>query len=296
MRGKRWAVLSAACALLLAGCTAAPAPTTASVRPTADAPSPATPSPSPTGAPLTVAALGDSLSRGFDACAGFGDCPEVSWSTGTDPRVDSVADRLGALRDAAITRVDAARSGADSSDLARQVEEVVPRSPDLVTLLMGANDVCRPSVETMTPTDVYASRIDAALDRLSSGAPRATVLVASVPDVTALLPVAAGDETARFLWSRLNGCATVLEEPRSTSADAEARREAVRTRIAEYDEVLRTACAAHARCVYDDGALTAYRPELSQLSALDYFHPSVRGQAELAALEWRALRGSGLTP
>ncbi|MFD1720182.1 GDSL-type esterase/lipase family protein [Amnibacterium endophyticum] len=295
MRGKRWGVLVALGALLLAGCTAAPPPA-AAPRPTADAPSPPAPSPSPTGTPLTVAALGDSLSRGFDACAAFGDCPEASWATGTDPRVDSVADRLGALRDATITRVDAARSGADSSDLARQVETVIPHSPDLVTMLMGANDVCRPDLTEMTPAPVYTERIDAALDRLAAALPDATVLVASVPDVTALLPVAGGDPTARFIWSRLNGCSTVLEAPQSTSAAAELRRDEVRARVAEYDDALRAACAAHPRCVYDDGALRAYRPELAQLSALDYFHPSIAGQAELAALEWRALTSSALVP
>ncbi len=297
MRRTGIAAAALAALLLLTGCTARPpAPGSTPTRATAGAPSPASPSPRLTGAPLTVAALGDSLSRGFDACARYGDCTEVSWSTGTDPRVDSVADRLSRLREAPVTRVNAARSGAESDDLDRQVTAVLPRDPDLVTLLIGANDVCRSSVDEMTPTTVYADRVVPALDRLSSGLPSATLLVSSVPDVTALLPAAKDDSTARFIWSRLGGCATVLDDPRSTSIDAELRRQAVRSRIAEYGTALRLACAQHPRCVYDGGALQEYRPELAQLSALDYFHPSVAGLTEVAALQWRALEDSGLLP
>lgn len=297
MRGTGWAAGALATVLLLTGCTAQPAaPARTPERATAGAPSPAAPSPELTGAPLTVAALGDSLSRGFDACAKYGDCTEVSWSTGTDPRVDSVADRLSRLRQAPVTRVNAARSGAESDDLARQVEAVVTRDPDVVTMLIGANDVCKASTDQMTPTADYADRIVSALDRLSSALPSATLLVASVPDVTALLPAAKDDATARFIWSRLGGCATVLDDPRSTAITAELRREAVRSRIDEYDTALRLACAQHVRCVYDGGALHEYEPELAQLSALDYFHPSVAGLTEVSALQWTALEDSGLLP
>ena len=296
MRSTGWAAGALAAVLLLTGCTAQqPAPARTPERATAGAPSPATPSPRLTGPPLTVAALGDSLSRGFDACARYGDCTEVSWSTGTDPRVDSVADRLSRLRQAPVTRVNVARSGAESDDRARQGEAAVPRDPDLVTLLIGANDVCRASTDQMTPTTLYADRVVSALDRLSTALPSATLLVASVPDVTALLPAAKDDPTARFIWSRLGGCATVLDDPRSTGITAELRRQAVRSRIEEYDTALRLACAQHPRCVYDDGALHGYEPELAQLSALDYFHPSVAGLTEVAALQWEALEASGLT-
>lgn len=298
MRGLRSVVLAAAVAVVLAGCTPAAAPERSpQPRATAAAPSAApTPTVQLTGEPLTVAALGDSLSRGFDACAQYGDCPAVSWSTGTDPRVDSIASRLSARLSAPITAVNVARSGAMVEDLDRQVGLALEQQPDVITLLIGANDVCRASTAQMTPTEQYADAVVSALDRLTSGAPEATVLVASVPDVTALLPAAAADPTARFIWSRLGGCTTVLQQPQSTAISAELRREAVRSRITEYDAALRLACAQHDRCVYDGGALNAYRPELSQLSALDYFHPSVSGLTEVAALQWSALEASGLLP
>lgn len=45
-------------------------------------------------APASIAAVGDSITRGFDACSVLADCPEVSWVTGNDPAVRSLAARL----------------------------------------------------------------------------------------------------------------------------------------------------------------------------------------------------------
>ncbi|MGG8406484.1 SGNH/GDSL hydrolase family protein, partial [Streptomyces sp. 12297] len=37
--------------------------------------------------PSSIAAVGDSITRGFDACSVLADCPEASWATGNDPAV-----------------------------------------------------------------------------------------------------------------------------------------------------------------------------------------------------------------
>jgi lysophospholipase L1-like esterase len=279
------AVSGLAVVLVLSGCTTpstTPSPTDPSTSVSA------APSPIPTGPRTTVAVLGDSLSRGYNACDHFGDCTEVSWAGGTDGRVDSVASRLGARLDGPVTVKNVAKSGATVSDLAAQVPKAAAANPDLVTVLIGANDVCRASVDDMTSTEEYASTVGGALQQLVALAPGATILVASIPDVTAILPAAASDPTARFLWSH-GGCATVLADPQSRSTEAEVRRAAVSDRIREYDAALAGACGALPRCVYDGGALHGYTPTLQQLSALDRFHPSVTGLRELADIEWGAL-------
>jgi lysophospholipase L1-like esterase len=84
----------------------------------------------------------------------------------------------------------------------------------------------------------------------------------------------------------------VLADPQSKAVPDLARREAVRARIDEYNAALQAACASAARCLYDGGAVHAYQPTMAQLSALDYFHPSVAGLRELAATEWRVLRAA----
>ena len=49
------------------------------------------------------------------------------------------------------------------------------------------------------------------------------------------------------------------------------------------------ACAQHAPQCRDDGnAVFDYRVDLDDVSELDYWHPSSRGQATLARVAWRA--------
>jgi lysophospholipase L1-like esterase len=110
-----------------------------------------------------------------------------------------------------------------------------------------------------------------------------------VPDVPNLRPVASADPTARFLWTTLGGCATVLGDPQSNSPATQSRLTAVRERIDAYNGSLAATCAALPRCIWDGGALNRYQPTIAQLSTLDYFHPSVAGLRELAAIEWAAL-------
>ena len=282
--------------LLLAGCTSpatppADAPPAQSSTPPDTSPSVAT-TLAPAGPVTRIAVMGDSLSRGFNACAHVGDCPEASWAGGTDPRVDSLAERVGDAVGGPVSVRSVARSGSTAADLPRQAALAIDARPDLITLLSGANDVCRATVDEMTPTAEYVQHVSDALQRIAILSPGTVVLVASVPDVTALLPAAADDPTARFVWSRLGGCATVLADPLSTAPAAVARRQAVRDRIEEYDAALERLCTALPRCVTDGGALHGYRPRLDQLSALDSFHPSIAGLRELARLEWNALRAS----
>ncbi|GAA2749759.1 SGNH/GDSL hydrolase family protein [Amnibacterium kyonggiense] len=288
---RRWiatAVSGLAVVLVLSGCTTSTPPqaSSAPASPSATASAPAL-----TGPSTTVAVMGDSLSRGYNACAHFGDCPSMSWAGGTDARVDSVASRLGARLDGPVTVKNVAKSGATVADLAAQVPAAAAADPDLVTVLIGANDVCRASLDDMTSTEDYAATVGGALQQLVALDPGVTILVASVPDVTAILPAAASNPTARFLWSH-GGCATVLADPQSRSTEAEVRRAAVADRIREYDAALAGACGALPRCVYDGGALHGYTPTLDQLSALDRFHPSVAGLKELAATEWKVLTTS----
>jgi lysophospholipase L1-like esterase len=290
------AALTALAALSAAACSG-PHPAPAS--PTAGAPvarAGGTPVPrsAATVRPITsVAALGDSLSRGFDACSHYGDCTSVSWGTGTSATVDSLATRLAAGQGGRRPRVhNDARSGATVADLDRQVSLAIGQRPDLVTVLLGANDACRPSVDDMTSAADYAAALGGGLRRLADALPGATILVASVPDVPNLLPVAAGNETARFLWRAAGSCQSALADPQSKAVPALARREVVRERIDEYDFALQTACGRIDHCVYDGGALHAYQPTIGQLSALDYFHPSVVGLRELAATEWRVLQAA----
>ncbi|MGQ4445298.1 SGNH/GDSL hydrolase family protein, partial [Streptomyces violaceoruber] len=67
------------------------------------------------------------------------------------------------------------------------------------------------------------------------------------------------------------------------------RRNTVRDRVADYNEVLREVCAKDRRCRSDDGAVHEFRFGTDQLSHWDWFDPSVDGQARLAEIAYRAV-------
>src|SRR4029453_13050868 len=96
--------------------------------------------------PDSVAGLGDSITRGFNACGFFLDCTSRSWSTGSYSYVNSHYRRILANNPAIYghNHNDAA-DGARASDLARQAGTAVNQQVEYVTIEIGANDACRSS-------------------------------------------------------------------------------------------------------------------------------------------------------
>lgn len=290
LRHRLAAVAATAVLATAAGCSSAgpPAPGPSSTRDGSVAPGPTTPAPTPSwnARPASVAALGDSISRGFDACSLLSDCPEVSWVTGTGNGVGSVAGRLSAL--AAGRNWNLANTGARMSDLPGQVARAVPKKPALVTVLMGANDACRVSVGAMTPVTEFRSDFTRSMTALRRGLPTTQVLVASIPDLRRLWEVGKDNPMGRRVWN-LGICPSMLGDAGSTAPAAIARRAAVRARVVAYNKVLRDVCRQDERCRYDGGAVFDYRFTAAELSPWDFFHPSRRGQAELARIVYHAV-------
>ncbi|MFE0642837.1 SGNH/GDSL hydrolase family protein [Streptomyces sp. NPDC058877] len=298
MRGRhrfRTAVAVATAALLcggtLSGCASetpeAAAPGAGSTPP----PAPASP-PSPTSrwdvSPASVAAVGDSMTRAFDACSVLSDCPEASWATGTDTAVNSLAVRLLGPEKAATHSWNLARTGARMAELPEQMAGAAAEEPALVTVMMGANDACRATPDLMTPVEDFRASFEAALARLWAGAPKAQVYVASVPDLKHLWSTGRLSPMGLKVW-KLGICGAMLADAEDLGPAAERRRAAVRDRVVAYNEALAQVCAGDARCRYDDGAVFAFRFDGSQLSPWDWFHPSKDGQARLAELAYRRI-------
>ncbi|MEU7700683.1 SGNH/GDSL hydrolase family protein [Streptomyces sp. NPDC015492] len=294
MRGRRrirTAVAALLCAGALAGCTAgepaARAPgTTATPRTT---PKPA-PSPSPLWdvSPSSVAAVGDSVTRAFDACAILADCPESSWATGTDTAVNSLAMRLLGPEKAAARSWNLARSGARMAELPEQMAAAAAERPELVTVMMGANDACRATPELMTPVADFRTQFETALARLRKGAPKAQVYVASVPSLMHLWSTGRIVPMGLEVW-KLGVCGAMLADAADLGASAERRRAEVQDRVVAYNRVLSEVCAKDERCRYDGGAVFGFRFDRAQLSPWDFFHPSRDGQARLAELAYRRI-------
>ncbi|MFE7772662.1 SGNH/GDSL hydrolase family protein [Streptomyces sp. NPDC057445] len=247
------------------------------------------PSPSPTPvwdrSPGSLAAVGDSITRGFDACEVFADCPEVSWATGTDAEVRSLALRL--LGPAAATRSwNHARTGARMADLPGQMEAAAARRPELVAVMVGANDACRDSPELMTPVAEFTESFTAAMSALRRTAPKAQVYVSSVPDLMRLWSTGRGNPLGRQVW-KLGICASMLGDSENAGEEARLRRARVYDRVVAYNQALKSVCAKDRRCRYDGGEVFDYRFTGRQLSPWDWFHPGRDGQQRLAEIAYR---------
>ncbi|MFD5449272.1 SGNH/GDSL hydrolase family protein [Streptomyces sp. NPDC127100] len=249
------------------------------------------PSPSPTPAwdtsPRSVAAVGDSITRGFDACAILSDCPEVSWATGSSAEVDSLAVRLLGAK-AAGRSWNYAVTGARMADLTGQVTRAAARRPELVTVMAGANDACRTSTDAMTPVADFRAQFEDAMRTLRRELPRTQVYVASIPDLKRLWSEGRTNPLGRQVW-QLGICPSMLADADAVDAAATLRRNTVRDRVDDYNEVLREVCAKDRKCRTDGGAVHGFRFGTDQLSQWDWFHPSVDGQARLAEIAYRAV-------
>ncbi len=248
-------------------------------------------SPSPTGPrwnprPASMAALGDSITRGYDACSLLTDCPDVSWATGTRQAVGSVARRL--LASPTARSWNYAVSGARMADLPGQAAKAAKVHPALVTVLMGANDACVPAVADMTPTAVFRTRFTAAMETLRRESPRTQVYVASIPDLLRLWAVGHTNVLGRQIW-KLGICPSMLAHATGTSPADTARRDAVRARVVAYNGVLGAVCGHYPLCRYDGGAVFRQDFSTADLSPWDWFHPSTAGQAQLALLAYQGV-------
>ncbi|NUU21876.1 MAG: SGNH/GDSL hydrolase family protein [Streptomycetaceae bacterium] len=252
----------------------------------------ARPSPRPTPvwdrSPASIAAVGDSITTGFDACTVLSDCPEVSWATGGSARVDSLAVRLLGKANASRHSWNYAVTGARMTDVAGQMAQAVRREPELVTVMAGANDACRDTTGAMTSVAEFRTQFEDAMGTLRDALPKAQVFVASVPDLMRLWEQGRNNPLSKQVWG-LGICPSMLSEPDSLTAAANQRRATVQERVEAYNKVLEEVCAKDRRCRFDDGAVYEFRFGAGQLSQWDWFHPSVDGQARLAEIAYRTV-------
>ncbi|MFI9030427.1 SGNH/GDSL hydrolase family protein [Streptomyces sp. NPDC053560] len=250
---------------------------------------PARPHPSPTPVwdtrPDSVAALGDSITAGFDACGLLADCSAASWATGTDPAVRSLASRLVAKQSGHAWNF--ARTGALMDDLPRQIDRAIPHKPELVTILVGANDACRNNASAMTPTADFRAGFRTSLQKLRKALPKTQVYVAAVPDLLRLWSQGRQNPVGKQVW-KLGICQSMLRDADDVSSAANSRRAEVRDQVVAYNKALREVCETDRRCRFDQ-AVFDYRFTGRELSEWDWFHPSKRGQRELAEMAYRTV-------
>jgi lysophospholipase L1-like esterase len=173
-------------------------------------------------------------------------------------------------------------------DLNGQVATAVGQGVDYVTILMGANDVCTSSETTMTPVATLQSQFRQALNTLTTGLPDARIFVSSIPNIYNLWAILHTNFWAVLTWSTGGICQSMLKNPYSFASADVARRAAVAQRNVDDNNAIAAVCAQYVHCRFDGGASYGTAFVRSDVSTIDYFHPSVAGQAKLAAVTWSA--------
>ncbi len=255
-------------------------------------PGPELASGTPTYYPSSMAGLGDSITNAMNADSPptYTDEPQYSWSVGDSSAVQSHYYRI-LLKNPAIAGKNYrySVSGATMDALDSQATGAVSQGVQYVTILMGANDVCwAPGGDPSGMTSVadYRSQFQAAMHTLTTGLPTASIFVASVPDVYHLWSILHDYPPAADAWTTLGICQVMLKNPTSHDPADEARRQAARQRIIDYNTALAEVCASYPRCRFDNNALFNSPSTASDVDTFDYFHPSISGQAGIAALTW----------
>jgi lysophospholipase L1-like esterase len=236
--------------------------------------------------PDSIAGIGDSITRATDVCCWYGDHPGQSWSTGGGA-LDGIRSHYEHVR--ALNpgiqghNFNDARSGAKMRDAQAQAQAAIAQQAGYVTILMGANDVCTSSPSTMTSVSDFHAQFAAAMSVLSDELPAGSrVFVSSIPNVYRLWQLFDDDVVAQLVWSVAQICQSMLS-PTNTEQD----RQFVLARVQAFNQVLAEVCSQYPICRFDDYAAYNYQFSASQISRLDYFHPSLAGQAALASLTWQ---------
>jgi hypothetical protein len=139
--------------------------------------------------------------------------------------------------------------------------------------------------------DAFRTQFNTAMTTLTTGLPGARIYVVSIPDVYRLWEVYRTSFTAWLVWSSARICQSLLANPWSYAPADVARRARVRERNIAYNTQLAEVCAAYATCRFDGNAVFNTPFARSDVSTRDYFHPSLAGQAKLAAVSWDAAGG-----
>ncbi len=264
---------------------------------------PAGATPAKVGPSTSIDALGDSITRGYDSqgtgCGALADCPANSWATGTNAGLNSYYVRTKAVNPSVVlaqpvktstTGGNDAVTGAKMGDLPGQAKNAVkaPNTPDQVLILLGANDICTLTEASMTSVASFRASYKSGLETLSTGLPDARIDVSSIPNIFNLWSVLHTSTAAQLTWGLAKICQSMLAKPTSEAAADKERRAKVQKRNEEFNVVLGEVCAEFIHCQYDKGAAYSIKFATSDVSTLDYFHPTTAGQNKAAENAWNS--------
>jgi len=277
--------------------------------------------------PINLFNIGNSIGEGEAADGIIGVRQhDVVWSTGYNPNDIVVslnerfeaADPAGYYENSAVRDADfnQAVSGSEMDDFVDQVNAVIAATDQtpsgrtgLVTILLGNNDVCASSLDTMTPPEQFKSQYRAGLDVLagSTATKNAHIHVSGIPAIYWLWDAMRNNDWCRFAAWPFVPCQNLLEDPINDCGSGNShldpdtihaddgpeciRRKQFHAKIRDiYNPILRNVLKEYK----DDGRLpNAYYVDIfdiqfgeNHVNDGDCFHPSTAGHALLADEQW----------
>jgi lysophospholipase L1-like esterase len=256
-----------------------------------------------------LGAIGDSYSHAYSVSpSNLDEHIGFSWVVGSAPNdgVFSLYERFKAIGGSPVI-VDAAKSGKEMMDAPRQANLVVAAAKKLkagqtayVTFELGTNDLCADPNPKTDPVSFERS-LATAIATLRAGLPAGSrILVLSVPDFPHFHDITQANPAARAnlaLPENSNRCPPYLGDNGPFSM-AQAN-----DYLGRYNAALKGVCRDIAAsdspsgklyCTYNATLLADTDFLIADLSSVDYFHPSLSGQAKMAADAWAADVWSGV--
>ena len=215
-----------------------------------------------------------------------------SWATGTNPKVDSLYERIRA-KHPAITghAVNLAQGGATVTELLQQAHQAVALKPvpQLIVVQIMDNDILCPA--TAKDYASFLSTFASALGVLSRGAPHSHIFVVSQFGSPGTFAASLSrSERLRFaLQSGIGGGPCDFVNPEGRIVDAKV--ELLDKDIHGYE----AGCHRFKQCRYDGGAAGNIVDKRSFVSS-DLNHFSIAGNAKAAAVAWAAMQRTGVIP
>ncbi len=251
------------------------------------------PAPTPVGnpfqsQPFRMAAMGDSISRGYNISGINIESLSLNWSTGEaqpTSQINRIKSRFSQKAWSVSAQVQNVAVAGESvlggdSTFFSQASFLTIFAPYYVTLQIGVNDVCQGYVSSASARTQFRDRLISVLRTLiqSPNAPKA-ILVASMPRVWRLqeIPQLAQAPLCQLSWAVL--C------PQMSVGQAAFEQQWQATNQAILDAV----AAVGGPVVYDGGITASTVLSAGDVSASDCFHPSAAGQARLSAAAWAAV-------
>ena len=278
--------------------------------------------------PLNQFNIGDSIGEGEAADGTIGEAHhETVWSTGykwndtvyslNERFEDSDALRYYENNDARDPDLNHAISGAVMGDFAAQATEIVAiassstpsRTAGMVTILLGNNDVCASSLDTMTDPVLFEEQYRAGLDVLANSAATSSssIHVSSIPAIYWLWNAKHTNSLCRLIIWPFVPCENLLDNPSDDCANSVSRLDPDTIYPADgTDCIRRKTFHARIRDIYNTilkNVLQEYRDNNKLSNAYfidvfdvqfedihvnngDCFHPSEAGHALLSGEEW----------